>query len=117
MKLMGALWITLAVGLAVVLSLNIAPHPARAQTPCLPGAPIASCVLPPGPSAAIVGFDFYKRVGNVPAGAYTEIGDLITLPETVGWGYVVFIDRGSITNTADTNDRTNWINVLHFPNN
>jgi len=70
----------------------------------------------------------YKRVGNVPGGTYTEIGDILPIGSTYTPGYIILLDRGTqalvpafplitsplVTDPAFTQDRSNWVNVIVF---
>jgi hypothetical protein len=81
--------------------------PAQADGP-KPGAPASL-------SAPAFTFSFYERTTNQPGtGSPTDTGPIVTLPNSVGPGYVVIMDCGNPTVTADRNNVSNWSDVLHF---
>src|SRR3954469_15338542 len=68
-----------------------------ADGPCIAQAGVPPCRIDPVPSGGSQGLplglqrDLYKRVGNVPGGTYTEIGDILPIGSTYTPGYIILL--------------------------
>lgn len=58
--------------------------------------------------------DFYPTDDNTANGAFATEGIIVTLPEEVVVGDIVFMDIGDYQNSSDQADTANWKYVLRF---